>query len=450
MNRQLFYCFGEELIKRVANFAATRDPDEDTSENAIEWAMNILEEMFNRDDTVKIVKKTTPTVTDSKKSVAVQDTDDEDETVKEEKPVKVDKAKRGRPKKAKKEVSTMDLLSSMCEDAKPIKKVSKAKQKKIERFEKLSKEANELRAKLGLDEEDFNSDNIDDDISELKLTIKDLKKDVRAKATAAKKAAKELEKEKALKEKALAKKAKKAKKAKQVKKAPAKNEYTVKRLTDTDKKGMKGANDKWLRIRVHKETGKVEKVNENNYTDEANARFEIVKSELENKKPVAKKKDEKSVAKKKVAKTVAKKKVEKKVEALKYFRAYNIKDSQSKAKKWKPYHEDEKKRAKADAKYSTTLIALDQWKLAAKAGDKADIVTTNPYEKPVEESAEESSNEEEVADEDVAGATSELDEEEFDEDDIQVDFNNIQNINIATDEIEVSDSDEDDDKLTEF
>ena len=51
--------------------------------------------------------------------------------------------------------------------------------------------------------------------------------------------------------------------------------------------------------------------------------------------------------------------------------------------------------------------------------------------------------------EDVAEATSELEEEEFDEDDIQVDFSNIQNINIATDEIEVSDSDEDED-LTEF
>ena len=57
MNRQLFYCFGEELIKRIAKFAATRDPDEDTSDNAIEWSMNILEEMFNRDDTVKIVKR---------------------------------------------------------------------------------------------------------------------------------------------------------------------------------------------------------------------------------------------------------------------------------------------------------------------------------------------------------------------------------------------------------
>ena len=45
----------------------------------------------------------------------------------------------------------------------------------MERFEKLSKEANELREKLGLDKEDFNSDNIDDDISDLKLTIKDLK-----------------------------------------------------------------------------------------------------------------------------------------------------------------------------------------------------------------------------------------------------------------------------------
>ena len=155
MNRQLFYCFGEELIMRIAKFAATRDPDKDTSDNAIEWSMNILEEMFNRDDTVKIVKKTTPTITDSKKSVAVQDTDDEDETVKEEQPVKVDKAKRGRPKKVKKDVSTMDLLSSMCDDAKPIKKVSKAKQKKMERFEKLSKEANELREKLGLDKEDF-------------------------------------------------------------------------------------------------------------------------------------------------------------------------------------------------------------------------------------------------------------------------------------------------------
>ena len=93
MNRQLFYCFGEELIKRIAKFAATRDPDEDTSDNAIEWSMNILEEMFNRDDTVKIVEKTTPTATNSKKSVAVQDTDDEDETVKDEQQVKVDKAK---------------------------------------------------------------------------------------------------------------------------------------------------------------------------------------------------------------------------------------------------------------------------------------------------------------------------------------------------------------------
>lgn len=428
MNKQLFKPFGEELIKRIAKFAASRDPDEDTTDNAIEWSMDILEQMFNRDDTVKIVKKNISIATDSKKSVAVQDTDDESEMIQAEQVVTIDKAKRGRPKKVKKDVSTMDLLSSMCDDAKPIKKVSKAKQKKMERFEKLSKEANELREKLGLDKEDFNSDNIDDDISELKLTIKDLKKDIRLKATAAKKAAKELEKEKTLKEKA-AKKA--AKKTETPKKTPTKD-FTVKRLTDANKKGIKGRNDKWLRIKVHKETGKVEKVNENNYTDEANARFEIVKSESENTKPVAKKK------------------VEKKVEALKYFRAYNIKDSQSKAKKWKPYHEDEKKRAKADAKYSTTLIALDQWKLAAKAGDKADIITTNPYEKSVKESpTDESSNDEEVADKDVAGATSELEEEEFDEEDINVDFSNIQNINIATDQIEVSDSDDDDD-LTEF
>ena len=58
------------------------------------------------------------------------------------------------------------------------------------------------------------------------------------------------------------------------------------------------------------------------------------------------------------------------------------------------FKEDKAKREKTEAKYLKTMIAVDQWKFAEKAGDTADKTIQNPYvkEQP-QENAEELSEE---------------------------------------------------------
>ena len=80
---------------------------------------------------------------------------------------------------------------------------------------------------------------------------------------------------------------------------------------------------------------------------------------------------------------------------MKCFRAYHKQNTTSKSIVWKPYHEDKAKREKTEAKYLKTMIAVDQWKFAEKAGDTADKTIQNPYvkEQP-QENAEELSEDE--------------------------------------------------------
>ncbi len=123
------------------------------------------------------------------------------------------------------------------------------------------------------------------------------------------------------------------------------------RLQNNDGEDMKGLNGSILRYKINKDTLEKVKVSPKNYTEEANKCF-----------------DELEV-------TAPKKKV------MKCFRAYHKQNTTSKSIIWKPYHEDQAKREKTEAKYLKTLIPVDQWKFAQKAGDTADRVTQNPYVK---------------------------------------------------------------------
>ena len=102
-------------------------------------------------------------------------------------------------------------------------------------------------------------------LAEIKQAIRDCKKAIKAEEKAAKKAAKELAKEQK-KEAAAAKKA--AKKA-----TPSKKEHTDRVLLSADKDAILGKNGSKIRVSIHKETRQVLKKVEDNWTDEAHARY---------------------------------------------------------------------------------------------------------------------------------------------------------------------------------
>ena len=376
----LYKPFGRELIKRMSEAAMKKNlesPNENfvMDDHAMQEAYDVLDQMFARNDmpSKAVIKKQTvdekPVKKSKKKvvSVAVTDTSDEEEEkpIVKETPVEVKKAKRGRPKKPEKAVSAEDLVASMMEEPqekKPSKKISKADAKLLKRKSKLIVDINDINKKL--EEDDLQQETgINMDVADLKDMLKKVKKQLKDKVKATKKQA--TEKDKA------DKKAAKVKAKAENKVTKVKGNFTApKRLQNNDGEDMKGPNGAFIRYKIYKDTLEKVKVSPKNYTEEANKCFD----ELEVTAP------KKKAPKKKV---------------MKCFRAYYKQNTTSKSIVWKPYHEDEKKRKRTEAKYLKTLIPVDQWKFAEKAGDTADRVTQNPYvkEQP-QEKAEELSEEE--------------------------------------------------------
>ena len=139
-------------------------------------------------------------------------------------------------------------------------------------------------------------------LAEIKQAIRDCKKAIKAEEKAAKKAAKELAKEQK-KEAAAAKKA--AKKA-----TPSKKEHTDRVLLSADKDAILGKNGSKIRVSIHKETRQVLKKVEDNWTDEAHARYaELFPTGFDvkaAKKKAAPKKAKMTMAEKKAAKAAKK------------------------------------------------------------------------------------------------------------------------------------------------
>ena len=139
-------------------------------------------------------------------------------------------------------------------------------------------------------------------LSEIKKAISARKKEIKAEEKAAKKAAKELAKQEK-KEAAAAKKA--AKKA-----TPSKKEHTDRVLLSADKDAILGKNGSKIRVSIHKETRQVLKKVEDNWTDEAHARYaELFPTGFEvkaAKKKAAPKKAKMTMAEKKAAKAAKK------------------------------------------------------------------------------------------------------------------------------------------------
>ena len=135
-------------------------------------------------------------------------------------------------------------------------------------------------------------------LSEIKKAISARKKEIKAEEKAAKKAAKELAKQEK-KEAAAAKKA--AKKA-----TPSKKEHTDRVLLSADKDAILGKNGSKIRVSIHKETRQVLKKVEDNWTDEAHARYaELFPTGFEV-KAAKKKKAKMTMAEKKAAKAAKK------------------------------------------------------------------------------------------------------------------------------------------------
>ena len=135
----------------------------------------------------------------------------------------------------------------------------------------------------------------DDSLKSIRQAISARKKEIKAEEKAAKAAEKKAAKMKAAAEKKAAKKA-----------SPKSKDVTQRRLKASDGTDILGENGSFLRVAIHKETRVATKVKEDNWTDEAHARYAELFPEGKDVKQakIAKKK----IAKKKPAKKVAEKK----------------------------------------------------------------------------------------------------------------------------------------------
>ena len=102
----------------------------------------------------------------------------------------------------------------------------------------------------------------DDSLKSIRQAISARKKEIKAEEKATKAAEKKEAKLKAAAEKKAAKKA-----------SPKSNEYTARRLNDADGNAILGENGSSCRVKIHKENRTVLKVKEDNWTDEAHARY---------------------------------------------------------------------------------------------------------------------------------------------------------------------------------
>ena len=138
----------------------------------------------------------------------------------------------------------------------------------------------------------------DDSLKSIRQAISARKKEIKAEEKAAKAAEKKEAKMKAAAEKKAAKKA-----------SPKSNEYTARRLNDAEGNAILGENGSACRVKIHKENRTVLKVKEDNWTDEAHARYAELFPEG---KDVKKVKTPKAKVAKKVKKKIAKKPAPKK------------------------------------------------------------------------------------------------------------------------------------------
>jgi hypothetical protein len=358
MYRQMFKPFGEELIDRIAKHALNQDPnDEVTPERAVDDAMNILNGLLGElGRNTKNVKKKALKHRDI---TAVSDTDSDNESLRDN-----SSKKRGRPKKIIEDEKPVDLIAGMMFDDDDVKQG-----------------ANVLSSIKS--EEDLKKKKIEDD-------------------------AKKLAKEKAKEEAKALKEQEKLKKAEANKLAKKKAKEEAKTLKEQEK--LKKAEAKKL-------AKEAEKLAKKKAKEEAKALKKQEKlKKAEAKEAVKTLKEQEKLKKVKAKKTT-------KVCEKKWFRAYTKKDTKSKALVWKPYCEAKEKREKMSEKYSKTLVEVNQWKFTEKAGGKGDRVIIDPYTKPKDVVEENTTNVVEenttnVVEED--SSDSELDEENFDDDDFSI------------------------------
>ena len=102
----------------------------------------------------------------------------------------------------------------------------------------------------------------DDSLKSIRQAISARKKEIKAEEKATKAAEKKEAKKKAAEEKKAAKKA-----------SPKTKEYTTRRLRDSEGNDILGSNGSFLRVDIHKVNRTVLKVKEDNWTDEAHARY---------------------------------------------------------------------------------------------------------------------------------------------------------------------------------
>tara|TARA_B100000902_G_scaffold337019_1_gene337653 strand:- start:288 stop:1268 length:981 start_codon:yes stop_codon:yes gene_type:complete len=207
----------------------------------------------------------------------------------------------------------------------------------------------------------------DDSLKSIRQAISARKKEIKAEEKAAKAAEKKEAKIKAAADKKAAKKA-----------SPKSNEYTARRLNDAQGNAILGENGSACRVKIHKENREVIKVKEDNWTDEAHARYAELFPEG------------KDVKKEKTPKAKVAKKIKKKIS----------------------------KKAKAPEPSADEKIAEEQKALiAAMVGDAA----ANKLEEKTQDSKppaveEQDSKPAAVEEEDEEEDLDELEEEEFDED----------------------------------
>ena len=216
----------------------------------------------------------------------------------------------------------------------------------------------------------------DDTLPNIRKAVKDRKNEIKAEEKAVKTEEKKQAKLKAAAEKKALKKS-----------SPSKKEYTDRVLIDGDKEPILGKNGSKIRVSIHKETRKVIKKVESNWTDEANDRYTELFSTGFELKAV-------KTPKKKINKKI-KKKVEKKIK------------------------KKITKKSSAD-KLATEQKALIEAMVSDAADEKLESKTTiptkkveTPVETPVEEIEEEV--EEEVEEELEEEELEEIEEEEVEE-----------------------------------
>jgi hypothetical protein len=220
-------------------------------------------------------------------------------------------------------------------------------------------------------------------LTEIKQAIRDRKKEIKAEEKAAKKAAKELAKEQK-KEAAAAKKA--AKKA-----TPSKKEHTDRVLLSADKDAILGKNGSKIRVSIHKETRQVLKKVEDNWTDEAHARYaELFPTGFEVK--AAKKKAATKKIKKKITKKAAAKpsKTDKLAKEQKAIIASLVGEVVEETLNDEVVEEDESWDAtpKADAKVAANDEELDEEELEDLSDEEEEEEVEEEPEFPGEESIE--------------------------------------------------------------